>query len=79
VWVEAWREKCASGDVIVVRYVDDTVMGFEQRADAERFLEDLGARLRKFSLELHPDETRLIEFGRHAVRSQSEATWREET
>lgn len=71
-WVEAWRKKCASGDVIVVRYVDDTVMGFEHRADAEGFLEDLGARLRKFGLELHPDKTRLIEFGRHAERNRKQ-------
>jgi group II intron reverse transcriptase/maturase len=67
-WVEAWRKKCASGDVIVIRYVDDTVMGFENRADAERFLENLGERMRKFGLELHPDKTRLIEFGRRAER-----------
>jgi RNA-directed DNA polymerase len=71
-WVEAWRKKRASGDVIVVRYVDDTVMGFEHRTDAERFLEDLGARLRKFGLELHPDKTRLIEFGRHAERNRKQ-------
>ena len=71
-WVEAWRKKCASGDVIVVRYVDDTVMGFEHRVDAERFLEDLGGRLRKFGLELHPDKTRLIEFGRHAERNRKQ-------
>src|SRR6266446_5536693 len=71
-WVEAWRKKCARGDVIVVRYVDDPVMGFEHRSDAERFLEDLGARLRKFGLELHPDKTRLIEFGRHAARSRKQ-------
>src|SRR5260370_10635791 len=69
-WVEAWRKKCASGDVIVVRYVDDTVMGFEHRAEAERFLDDLGARLRKFGLELHPDKTRLIKFGRLAERNR---------
>ena len=71
-WVEAWRKKCASGDVIVVRYVDDTVMGFEHREEAERFLRDLGERLRKFGLELHPDKTRLIEFGRHAERNRKQ-------
>jgi RNA-directed DNA polymerase len=69
-WVEAWRKKCACGDVIVVRYVDDTVMGFEYREDAERFHRELGERLRKFGLDLHPDKTRLIEFGRHAERSR---------
>jgi group II intron reverse transcriptase/maturase len=71
-WVEAWRKKCARGQVIVVRYVDDTVMGFERRDDAERFLRDLGERMRKFGLELHPDKTRLIEFGRHAERNRKQ-------
>jgi len=71
-WVEAWRKKCASGHVIVVRYVDDTVMGFEHREEAERFLRDLGERMRKFGLELHPDKTRLIEFGRHAERNRKQ-------
>jgi len=71
-WVEAWRKKCASGHVIVVRYVDDTVMGFEHREEAERFLSDLGDRMRKFGLELHPDKTRLIEFGRHAERNRKQ-------
>ena len=71
-WVEAWRKKCASGRVIVVRYVDDTVMGFEHREEAERFLRDLGERMRKFGLELHPDKTRLIEFGRHAERNRKQ-------
>jgi len=69
-WVEAWRKKCASGHVIVVRYVDDTVMGFEYREEADRFLRDLGERMRKFGLELHPDKTRLIEYGRHAERNR---------
>lgn len=50
----------------MVRYMDDTVIGFEHRTDAERFLRDLGERMRKFGLELHPDKTRLTEFGRHA-------------
>lgn len=71
-WVEAWRKKCARGHVIVLRYVDDTVMGFEHRDEAERFLRDLGERLRKFGLELHPDKTRLIEFGRHAARNRKQ-------
>ena len=53
--------------MIVVRYADDFVLGFEQRADAERFLEDLRERLAKFGLELHPGKTRLIEFGRWAI------------
>jgi RNA-directed DNA polymerase len=63
-WVEAWRKKEARGDVVMVRYADDFVMGFQERADAERFLEELRERLRKFGLELHPDKTRLIVFGR---------------
>ncbi len=71
-WVEVWRKKCASGHIIVVRYVDDTVMGFEHREEAERFLRDLGERMRKFGLELHPDKTRLIEFGRHAARHRKQ-------
>jgi RNA-directed DNA polymerase len=65
-WVEAWRKKWAAGDVIVVRYADDFVLGFEHRAEAERFLEQLRERLAKFGLELHADKTRLIEFGRYA-------------
>lgn len=66
-WVEAWRKKAARGEVIIVRYADDGVLGFEYREDAERFLEQLRERLRKFGLELHPEKTRLIEFGRYAA------------
>jgi RNA-directed DNA polymerase len=66
VWVHAWRQKRAHGDVIVVRYADDIVLGFQVRADAERFREELTERFRKFSLELHPDKTRLLEFGEKA-------------
>jgi group II intron reverse transcriptase/maturase len=69
-WVEAWRKKVATGDVIVVRYADDAVLGFQYRTDAERFLRDLQERLAKFGLELHPDKTRLIEFGRFAFRDR---------
>jgi len=65
-WVNAWRKKHARGDVIVVRYADDTVLGFQYQAEADRFLEDFRERLRKFGLELHPDKTRRIEFGRCA-------------
>jgi group II intron reverse transcriptase/maturase len=65
-WVKAWRKKHARGDVIVVRYADDTVLGFQYRAEADRFLEDFRERLGKFGLELHPDKTRRIEFGRCA-------------
>src|SRR5262252_5315961 len=65
-WVDAWRKKCARGDLIVIRYADDNVLGFQQLAEADRFLEELRERLRKFGLELHPDKTRRIEFGRFA-------------
>jgi retron-type reverse transcriptase len=63
-WAEAWRKKIAWGDVIIVRYADDLVVGFQHRADAERFLRDFQERLAKFGLEIHPEKTRLIEFGR---------------
>jgi RNA-directed DNA polymerase len=69
-WADAWRRKAAKGDVIIVRYADDVVLGFQQRADAVRFLEALKERLAKFGLELHPDKTRLIEFGRYADRER---------
>jgi group II intron reverse transcriptase/maturase len=69
-WVDAWRKKCARGDVIVVRYADDTVLGFQNQAEADRFLEALRERLRKFGLELHPDKTRRIEFGRCAEQNR---------
>jgi len=65
-WVEAWRRKVARGDVIVVRYADDVVLGFERKEEAERFLRELRERLAKFGMELHPEKTRLIEFGRYA-------------
>ncbi len=65
-WAEVWREKVASGDMIVIRYADDLVVGFQHRADAERFLEEFRERLAKFGLEVHPEKTRLIEFGRYA-------------
>jgi RNA-directed DNA polymerase len=65
-WVAWWRKRRARGEVIIVRYADDFVAGFQYRDDAERFWEALKERLRKFSLELHADKTRLIEFGRFA-------------
>jgi group II intron reverse transcriptase/maturase len=65
-WVNAWRKKHARGDVIVVRYADDTVLGFQSQTEADRFLEDFRERLGKFGLELHPEKTRRIEFGRYA-------------
>lgn len=66
-WVEQWRKKEAGGDVIIVRYADDFVLGFQHRAEAERFLEQVRERLRKCGLELHPTKTRLMEFGRYAA------------
>ena len=66
-WVGAWRKKVARGEMIIVRYADDAVLGFQHREEAERFLEELRERLRKFGLELHPEKTRLIEFGRYAA------------
>jgi RNA-directed DNA polymerase len=65
-WVDVWRRKCARGDVIVVRYADDNVLGFQHLTEADRFLTGFRERLRKFGLELHPDKTRRIEFGRFA-------------
>ncbi len=69
-WVDVWRRKCARGDVIVVRYADDNVLGFQHLADADRFLKELRERLAKFGLELHPDKTRRIEFGRSAEQDR---------
>lgn len=66
-WVQQWRRRHARGAMIVVRYADDTVVGFEHRADAERFLTELRLRMAEYELELHPDKTRLIEFGRKAA------------
>ena len=71
-WVDAWRKKCAQGDVIIVRYADDNVLGFQHQAEADRFLEDLRKRLGKFGLELHPDKTRRIEFGRYAEQRRKQ-------
>jgi len=66
-WVQWWRQTHARGDVIVVRYADDFVVGFQHKSEAERFLADLKERFRKFKLELHPEKTRLIAFGPFAA------------
>lgn len=71
-WAHQWRQRYAQGDVRLVRYVDDIVVGFEKRDDAERFQEDLQQRLAKFGLELHPEKTRLIAFGRFAKERRRE-------
>ncbi len=72
-WVQAWRKKRAHGDVIVVRYADDIVVGFEYKDEAERFWSELKERMEKFQLELHPEKTRLIAFGRHAAANRKRA------
>src|SRR5262249_757754 len=69
-WVHQWRQPGARGDLVVVRYADDTIVGFEHRHEAEQFLADLKARLARFGLALHPDKTRLIEFGRCAIANR---------
>jgi RNA-directed DNA polymerase len=70
-WVRWWRRRYAHGDVIIVRFADDFVVGFEHQQDAQRFLGELRERFAKFGLELHPEKTRLIEFGRHAARRRA--------
>jgi RNA-directed DNA polymerase len=70
-WADWWRKHHAHGDVIIVRWADDFIVGFEHRLDAEKFLAGLRGRFAKFGLELHPDKTRLIEFGRFAATSRA--------
>jgi RNA-directed DNA polymerase len=70
-WAEHWRRGKAHGHVIIVRFADDFIVGFEHEHDARQFLTELRERLVKFGLELHPDKTRLIEFGRHAARNRA--------
>ncbi len=69
-WAEQWRGRHAHGDVVIVRWADDFIVGFEHRDDAERFLADLHERFAQFALELNAEKTRLIEFGRHAARDR---------
>lgn len=71
-WAERWRRRETEGELIIVRYADDFIVGFEHEADARRFLDELRERLRKFALSLHPDKTRLIEFGRQATRRRAQ-------
>src|SRR4030042_4518740 len=70
-WVRQWRKKQAQGDVIAVRYCDDFIVGFQHRHEAKRFLADLHERLGRFGLELHPDKTRILEFGRFARENRN--------
>ena len=69
-WANRWRQREATGDMIIVRYADDIVVGFEHEADARRFWEAMRERLQEFALSLHPDKTRLLEFGRFAVANR---------
>jgi hypothetical protein len=68
--VNVWRKKWAHGEVAVIRYADDVILGFQHQTDADRFLENLRERLGMFGLELHPDKTRRIEFGRFAEQNR---------
>jgi len=74
-WVQAWRQKRAHGDVIVVRFADDIVIGFNSKADADQLRVELTERMQKFNLELHPEKTRLLEFGPYAI---DQRRWRGE-
>ncbi len=69
-WVQAWRKRRAHGDMIVVRYADDIVLGFQSKSDAEQCWRELAERLRQFKLELHPEKTRLLEFGPFAAENR---------
>lgn len=69
-WAQAWRRKRAHGDVIIVRFADDAIIGFQSKADADQFREELEERMRKFNLELHPQKTRLLEFGPFAIANR---------
>jgi group II intron reverse transcriptase/maturase len=69
-WAHHWRRKRATGDVIIVRFADDIVVGFQHRSDAERFWTELSERFAKFRLELHPEKTRLLEFGPFAIENR---------
>jgi RNA-directed DNA polymerase len=71
-WAERWRRREAKGNVIILRYADDIVMGFQHEDDARRFWEAMRVRFEQFSLALHPDKTRLLEFGRHAAANRQQ-------
>ena len=66
-WAHQWRRRHARGDVMIVRYADDSVLGFESKADVNQFLEDLKARFAQFGLTLNEDKTRVLQFGRFAA------------
>src|SRR5206468_12409223 len=69
-WAQQWRNRHARGDVIVVRFADDFIVGFQHREDAERFQAELRERFARFGLELQAEKTRLIEFGRFAAQNR---------
>jgi group II intron reverse transcriptase/maturase len=69
-WAESWRRREATGDMIIVRYADDFIVGFQHEGDARRFLDELRNRLEEYALTLHPEKTRLIEFGRFAAENR---------
>jgi len=69
-WAQQWRTRHASGDVVIVRFADDFIVGFQHQGVAQKFLRDLKERLTQFGLELHPEKTRLIEFGRFAAQDR---------
>lgn len=71
-WVQDWRRRHANGEVIIVRYADDFVLGFQHEVEATRFRADLQRRLERFGLEMHPDKTRLLCFGRYAASRRNE-------
>jgi len=70
-WVQQWRKKCAKGEVIIVRYADDFVIGFQYREDAERLQKESEERMQQFGLEMNSEKTRLIEFGRFAIENRA--------
>src|SRR5271167_4604844 len=70
-WADRWRKRHTRSQVIIVRYADDIVMGFEHEGEARRFVADMRQRMEKFALSLHPDKTRLIEFGRYAAERRA--------
>ena len=69
-WADHWRQQAGRGKVIIVRFADDMVVGFQSRKDALQFLQDVKEQLKCFNLELHAEKTRLVEFGRYAVENR---------
>jgi group II intron reverse transcriptase/maturase len=69
-WVQTWRQRGAHGDVIVVRFADDNVIGFQSKSETDQFRAELTERMKKFNLELHPEKTRLLEFGPFAINNR---------